>query len=275
MMQNLAAESSISNEPVPFRRDKIAKLPAAPDSQSWTRKQEDSDTGLVLLQSAGVGIYGLDLNGFVTFVNPAARRMTGWTLADLQGRTQHSMVHHSHADGRNYPREECPIYMAFHDGRTHCREDEVFWRKDGSSFPVEYTSTPVFSSRELTGAVVVFSDITDRTRKRDWDQARIDILQEVLRGRSLDETADALCNAFSVFQPGCQLTIRRASPEDDLRNPSAMNAPATQTIRHILRNAAGTWVGLLQVDCRSNPDASDSRKSALAEVAVLLEAAFS
>ena len=68
--------------------------------------------------------------------------MTGYTLDDLVGRSMHELLHHSHADGDCYPREQCPIYAAFRDGRVHSAE-EVFWRKDGSSFPVDYTSTPL------------------------------------------------------------------------------------------------------------------------------------
>ncbi len=76
-------------------------------------------------------------------------------------------MHHSHPDGRAYPRERCPIYAAFKDGQVHRVEDEVFWRKDGSSFPVEYTSTPIQAHGQLVGAVVVFWDVTRRTEAED------------------------------------------------------------------------------------------------------------
>src|SRR5215217_5917762 len=115
-----------------------------------------------VLEAAGEGIFGLDLHGDVTFVNPAASDMTGWSTQDLLGRPMHNLLHHTKPDGTPYPSEECPIYAAFTTGTTHSRDDEVFWRKDGTSFPVEYTSTPIFEDGEIVGAVVTFRDITER-----------------------------------------------------------------------------------------------------------------
>jgi diguanylate cyclase (GGDEF)-like protein/PAS domain S-box-containing protein len=116
----------------------------------------------MVLKSAGEGIFGLDLHGNVTFVNPAASHMTGWNTQDLLGRPMHNLLHHTKPDGAPYPSEECPIYAAFTTGTTHSRDDEVFWRKDGTSFPVEYTSTPIFKDGEIVGAVVTFRNITER-----------------------------------------------------------------------------------------------------------------
>src|SRR5829696_7012217 len=116
----------------------------------------------MVLKSAGEGIFGLDLDGNATFVNPAAARMTGWEVEELLGRTLHDALHHTKPDGAPYPKEECPIYAAFTTGATHSRDDEVFWRKDGTSFPVEYVSTPISEDGEIAGAVVTFRDITER-----------------------------------------------------------------------------------------------------------------
>src|SRR5829696_820565 len=116
----------------------------------------------MVLKSAGEGIIGLDLQGRVTFANPAASDMTGWSTQDLLGRPMHNLAHHTKPDGASYPSEECPIHAAFTTGTTHSRDDEVFWRKDGTSFPVEYTSTPIFEDGEIVGAVVTFRDITER-----------------------------------------------------------------------------------------------------------------
>ena len=121
----------------------------------------------LLLQAAGEGIYGLDVDGNTTFVNPAAAKMLGWTAKELLGQPMHSLLHHTHPDGTDYPREECPIYAAFKDGAVHEVRDEVFWRKDGSSFPVEYTSTPVLENGNLAGAVVVFRDVSERKKAED------------------------------------------------------------------------------------------------------------
>jgi len=116
----------------------------------------------LILNSAGEGIYGLDTRGNSTFVNKAAAGMLGYPADELIGKPMHNQVHHSHPDGSAFPRELCPMYAAFTDGKIHTATDEVLWRKDGSSFPVEYTSTPIYEEGLLTGAVVTFSDITKR-----------------------------------------------------------------------------------------------------------------
>jgi diguanylate cyclase (GGDEF)-like protein/PAS domain S-box-containing protein len=118
----------------------------------------------LILNSAGEGILGLDLYGNHTFVNPSAARMLGYKVEELIGRSSHTIWHHSKADGNLYPVEECPIYAAYKDGAVRHRTDEVFWRKDGGSFPVEYTSTPILEDGRLAGAVVTFRDITERRR---------------------------------------------------------------------------------------------------------------
>ena len=117
-----------------------------------------------ILKSAGEGIFGLDRRGRVTLANPAGTRMIGYEPEELIGCRMHDVVHHTRPDGTPYPSEECPIYTAFEDGLVHTNADEVFWRKDGSSFPVEYTSTPMEVDGNVIGAVVTFRDITERKR---------------------------------------------------------------------------------------------------------------
>ena len=124
--------------------------------------QDTERDNQLLLAAVGDGIYSINSEGVATFVNPAAARMLGWTPQEMLGKNVHRMHHHSHADGRHYPVEDCPIYAAVHDGVMHEGLQEVFWRRDGSSFPVEFTSTPVIADGRIVGAVVVFRDITER-----------------------------------------------------------------------------------------------------------------
>ncbi len=123
---------------------------------------EAEERSRLLLESATEGIFGLDPEGCLTFVNPAAARMLGYAVDELAGKAMHPLIHHSDADGAPYPREECFMYRTARDGGTYTVEDEVLWRKDGSSFPVEYTSVPVTKQGRNIGAVVVFRDITER-----------------------------------------------------------------------------------------------------------------
>ncbi len=113
----------------------------------------------LILDSAGEGILGLDNHGKVVFINRAASLMLGWEVEELLGNTHHELIHHTHADGTVHPVEICPIYMAYRDGQVHYKTGDVFWCKNGTSFPVEYVSTPIRDRGLLTGAVVVFRDM--------------------------------------------------------------------------------------------------------------------
>ena len=121
----------------------------------------------LMLASTGEGVFGVDLEGLCVFINPAGARMIGLQPQQVLGQNMHVLTHHSHGDGAHYPMDDCPIYNAFRRGQP-CRIDsEVFWRADGSSFAVEYSSYPVFDQGQVRGAVVTFVDITDRKRAAD------------------------------------------------------------------------------------------------------------
>jgi PAS domain S-box-containing protein len=138
----------------------------------------------LLLSSAGEGIYGLDLQGNTTFINPAAARMVGWTPDELVGKPLHDILHHTKPDGTPYPGEECPIYAAFKEGSVRRVDDEVFWKKDGTSFPVEYTSTPIRDGGRLAGAVVTFKDITKRKQAETELQRAKEAAESANRAKS-------------------------------------------------------------------------------------------
>jgi PAS domain S-box-containing protein len=122
-----------------------------------------------LLNSAGDGIYGIDRDGVTTFANPVAARLTGHAVEHLVGRSRHDTFRHTRQDGTAYAERDCPVSASLADGTVHRCDADVYWRKDGSSFPVEYTSTPIFEQDVVVGAVVVFKDITER---RDLEHAK-------------------------------------------------------------------------------------------------------
>lgn len=124
-----------------------------------------------MLESTGEGIFGIDTDGCCTFINRAGAEQLGWPAAAVLGRNMHELAHHTHADGeqcgQGYPEQLCPIFNAFRKGLP-CRIDsEHFWRKDGSSFAVEYSSYPIVESGVAQGAVVTFVDISARRQAED------------------------------------------------------------------------------------------------------------
>ena len=121
----------------------------------------------LILNSVGEGIFGLDRLGKHTFVNPSAARMLGYEVEELIGQHSHTIWHHSKADSSPYPEEDCPIYAAYKDGAARHVRDEVFWKKDGTSFSAAYTSTPIMEKGNIAGAVVTFWDITERKRSTE------------------------------------------------------------------------------------------------------------
>ncbi len=131
----------------------------------------------LLLESTGEGIFGIDLGGHCMFINRAGARMLGFEPAEVLGHNMHELTHHSHADGSHYPDTECPIFNAFRKGLP-CRLDtEVFWRRDHTSFAVEYSSYPIMDGVQVRGAVITFVDITERKRAKDALQKAKDELE--------------------------------------------------------------------------------------------------
>ncbi len=146
-------------------------------SRTKRKISEAYEENELILSSAGEGIYGLDIRGLTTFANPAASKMLGYEVDELIGKPSHRLIHHSYRDGTPYPCDECNMQAVFTDGKVRHIEDEVLWRKDGTSFPVEYTSTPIFKKDKMSGAVVTFRDITERKeveRERDFQKFALD-----------------------------------------------------------------------------------------------------
>jgi PAS domain S-box-containing protein len=119
----------------------------------------------LILNSAGEGIIGLDIDGRSIFANSAATQMLGFQPDELQGQFAHIITHHTHSHDSADEIENCPIHLTLKDGRAHEKEEDIFWRKDGTSFPVKYASTPIREeSGQLAGIVVTFNDITEHLR---------------------------------------------------------------------------------------------------------------
>jgi len=131
------------------------------------QKTAQLEFSALLLDASQEGIFGLDLEGKTTFVNPAVEKMLGYGRREMLGKSMHALIHHSHPDGSPYNRETCPMDAAFNKGTIHHVTDEVLWRKDGTSFPVEYKSTPILKNNVVIGAVVTFGDISKMKLEKD------------------------------------------------------------------------------------------------------------
>jgi len=122
----------------------------------------------LILDSTAEAIYGIDRNGECTFCNPATLRLLGHSKPEnLVGKRLHNSIHHTHADGSPYAEEDCNISGSLRNGEGIHADDEVFWRADGTSFPVEFWAYPIRKDGEIVGAVVTFLDITERSRAQE------------------------------------------------------------------------------------------------------------
>lgn len=204
------------------------------ENQKLAREKEKAEEQLkranrqnqLILNSAGEGIYGLDIEGNTTFVNPAAEEMLGYTKGELLGKPQHTMIHHSKPDGSPYPREDCHIYAAFKDGKVHREYKEVFWRKNGTSFPVEYVSTPIRENGNLTGAVVTFKNITARKKAEAQKFLQYELTHIFLDNKSLKNTLPRILQAIGEFMEWEISYYWEKTPESkELKCRYAWNAP--------------------------------------------------
>jgi len=150
------------------------RLPDAPKAAADPLWQHQ--LGL-LLESTGEGIFGIDLDGRCMFINRAGARMLGYEPDEVLGCNMHALTHHSHPDGSPYPDADCPIFNAFRQGLPSRLDTEVFWRRDRSAIPVEYSSHPIVEDGRVRGAVIAFVDITERRRAADALQRAKDELE--------------------------------------------------------------------------------------------------
>lgn len=161
--------------------------------EEYARSTENRNR--LILQSSGDGIVGVDVKGRVTFMNNASEKLLGWKFAELKGRFLHPAIHYKRPDGAAYSLKKCPMYAAMTRGKESRIESEFLWRRDGTGFPVTYSARPIITGGSPAGAVINFSDITER--------------------KHLEETRDLLLNAIvhdlnnplSVIIAGIELAV--------------------------------------------------------------------
>ncbi len=171
--------------------------------QTQTSLERLSHQNELILNSAGEGIYGLNLQGKTSFVNPAAARMLGYEVAELHNQLMHNVLKHSLPDGTPYLPEASPIYATLQNGAVHHVTEDIFWRRDGSNFPVEYVSTPIRERGKIVGAVVIFKDITERQVVEQMKDEFISVVSHELRTplTSIRSTLGLLARGLLNSQP--------------------------------------------------------------------------
>ena len=175
----------------------------------------------LLLESTGEGIFGIDMAGCCVFVNRGAAQQLGWPAERILGRNMHELIHHTHADGRHYPECDCPIFNAFRRGLPCRIDDEVLWRADGSSFYAEYSSHPIVEHGEVQGAVVTFSDITERRRAQELSRVRElarhqEAVREAERTRIAREIHDELGSLLVALKMDVNWLAKRVAEREEL-----------------------------------------------------------
>jgi PAS domain S-box-containing protein len=202
LFADLAATSlAVSSE---FERQLKEKL----DERDSARYQTE-----LILNSVADGIYGVDTQGKITFINPAAAHMLGFEPDELVGAESHPMMHYSRLDGSAYPHLDCPIWSTLQTGEERHVSDEVFWRKGGSSFPVEYTATPMRQGDAIVGAVVTFRDITARVQAERERAALAQAKDELVSMISHEVRAPATTMVAYAELMQCGEVLPRERPE--------------------------------------------------------------
>jgi formate hydrogenlyase transcriptional activator len=201
---------------------------AHPEESAMRMRAEDAfrnseeRIGLIL-DSATEAICGCDSTGTCLFSNPSAAHMLGYDdPAELLGKNMHAMEHHTRKDGSPYPIEECPIYVGFQKGEDVHRDDEIFWRRDGTSFPVEYWSHLVIREGRTLGAVITFIDITERKqsevalrKSEEWNRSLLQINNAIITNLTQQALLHSISEALLrvIFFDRCAITLYQ--PERD------------------------------------------------------------
>lgn len=203
---------------------------------------------IALLESTGEGIYGVDLGGRCTFINKAGAGLLGYRPEELIGQPMHAMIHHARCDGPPHSIEACAICQAYRTGQSCRVDDEVLWRRDGSCFLAEFSSSPLYEGGILTGAVITFQDITDRKRAEELRAHLVDRLisaQEEERQRIARELHDDTEQALASLLVGLRNVEELPTMDAIRQHASKLRQVAAQTLDELQRLVQGLRPTLL------------------------------
>lgn len=172
------------------------------------QNQQLSNQNKLILESAGEGIYGIDLEGVTTFINPTAARLLGYTSQEVLGKNIHNLVHYKTPDENPLPIEKCEHFTcALRRGTQFHSSEYVFWKKNGSPLPIEINSTPMYENGKIIGAVALFSDISQR------------IKTDELKTQFLSMMSHELKTPLSTVMLLSDMLIKKSSPHSKTYKP--------------------------------------------------------
>ena len=208
-----------------------------------TQEIAESKTFLALiLSNIKEGVYGIDLEGKITFINKAATKMLGYDLEDVIGASSHDLFHHSYEDGASYPFHECPVSHTIKHQETMSSETEVFWCRDGSCFPASYSSAPIINDKkEVLGAVVTFQDISERKRIEEERENYEKTLERLVieKTADLNKTIDALEQSKKVAEQA----------RDEANRSNQAKSEFLANMSHELRTPLNSIIGVITMLC--------------------------
>jgi two-component system sensor histidine kinase/response regulator len=190
--------------------------------ESRTQDLQDSEERMSsVLASTAIGIYAIDIQGICLFCNPSASQTLGYSSPDeLIGKDMHALIHHHNADGTALPLTECPIHLTIINEKPQGASDQIFWRADGSFFPVEFSSTPLYRKGQAIGATVSFLDITDRIHAEESLRRshKMDAIGQLAGGIAHDFN-----NLLAILLGNLELLQRKITDTDDKVNERFAN----------------------------------------------------
>jgi PAS domain S-box-containing protein len=213
------------------------------ESESQLRRALELNQAV--MNHMGEGLYTLDARGLVSYANPAAERLFGWSSAELLGRKMHDVTHYRYPDGRPFPAGECPGLQVLQKGLPLSDQEDFFIRKDGTFFPVVYSSSPISFNDKILGLVVVFRDVTaqrqaEEVLRRSQEDlralaARLQSAQEAERSILAREIHDELSGTLTALKLDLSLLPDRASkdPQSFLKKLGSISALIDHTLARV------------------------------------------
>ncbi len=183
--------------------------PAGPLADSTQSPQKQEQAAGLLVRMAADALYLLNARGYVTYLNPAAERMFGWSLDALRGTTLHDAIHSKHPEGTPFPISECPLGQVLLSGKTLANHEDLFFHRDGHAVPVYCSNAAIVEDGHIVGAALVVHDLTDTRRAEEQQRRRAEVEQHLIGIVSHD-----LRNPLTAILTSARLLLRRGSLDD-------------------------------------------------------------